>query len=448
MRNNLNEKIYIIEEQGIRRDMKVLVVGSGGREHAITWSINKSKKIEKIFVAPGNGGTKEIAENVSLDTSNHDEVVKFCKDKDISLVIIGPEAELVAGLSDALNAEGIRVFGPSKAAAILEASKDYTKKFCTKYNIPTAAFDSFTEAGPAKEYVKKIGTPIVVKADGLAAGKGVIIAANEQEAFDAIDEIFGGKFGSAGSIVVIEEFLEGEELSFFALLNGEKAIALASAQDHKAVGEGDTGPNTGGMGTYSPAPVMDNKLQQQIMDDFIIPTAKGMVAEDRSYTGIIFAGFMITAKGPMLLEYNVRFGDPETQSVLSRLETDLVDLIEATIDGNFDNIEVKLSDKAALCVVMAAKGYPNSYQKNTEIKNIDKVSNIDNINIFHAGTKEDSGKILANGGRVLGVTAIGNSIIEAQKKAYNAVDNIDWEDGFCRRDIGWRAIKREEKNAS
>ncbi|MCH2038173.1 MAG: phosphoribosylamine--glycine ligase, partial [Rickettsiales bacterium] len=278
--------------------------------------------------------------------------------------------------------------------------------------------------------------------------KGVIIAHSEKEAFEAVDDILGGKFGSAGNKLVIEEFLEGEELSFFALVNGKTVLPLGSAQDHKAVGEGDTGPNTGGMGTYSPAPVMDEALERAIMEQFIKPTAKGMVQEGRSYKGILFAGFMITAKGPMLLEYNVRFGDPETQSILSRLDSDLLELIEATVNNQLDAAQVRLSNNAALCVVMAANGYPGSYQKGTEIKGLDQVSEMDGVNVFHAGTKSENGTILANGGRVLGVTAMGRSIIEAQQKAYHAVDAIDWADGFCRRDIGWRAVDRAKKNAS
>lgn len=428
--------------------MKILVVGSGGREHALTWSLSKSKNVTKLFVAPGNGGTAAIAENVALDTKDHNAVVTFCQKNEISLAVIGPEAELVDGLVDSLEAAGIKAFGPNKKAAILEESKDFTKEFCMKYDIPTAAYHTFEEVTEAKEYITKTGVPIVLKADGLAAGKGVIIAHTQEEAFSAVDDILGGKFGSAGNKLVIESFLEGEEISFFALINGEDVVALGSAQDHKAVGEGDTGPNTGGMGTYSPAPVMDNALQNDIMERFIIPTAKGMVQEGRPYKGILFAGFMITASGPMLLEYNVRFGDPETQSILSRLDSDLLVLIEATVSNKLADIQVKLSDNAALCVVMAANGYPGSYQKGTEIKSLDKASQIEGVNIFHAGTKLDSTSVLANGGRVLGVTAVGGTVIEAQKKAYHAVDAIDWEDGFCRRDIGWRAVDRAKKNAS
>lgn len=428
--------------------MKILIIGSGGREHAIAWRLHQSERVTEIWVAPGNGGMNAIAKSAAIDTSNHADIVAFTQEKAIDLVVIGPEAELVDGLVDHLQAAAVRTFGPSKKAAILEESKEFTKQFCDSYHIPTAAYAAFEDAQKAKAYIDKVGVPLVVKADGLAAGKGVIIAYSMEEAYEAVDKILGGQFGAAGNRIVIEEFLQGEELSFFALVNGEQVVALGSAQDHKAVGEGDTGPNTGGMGTYSPAPIMDQALEQKIMEEFIIPTAKGMVKEGRPYQGVLFAGLMITAKGPMLLEYNVRFGDPETQSLLSRLETDLLSLIEATIDQRLDEVTVSLSKNAALCVVMATNGYPGSYEKGSEIKGVGAFDQLDDIHIFHAGTVEKEGKFYANGGRVLGVTAVGSTILEAQKKAYQAVDQIDWPEGFCRRDIGWRAIQHAEKNAS
>lgn len=423
--------------------MNILVIGSGGREHALTWALKKSPLAEKIYIAPGNGGTKTLAESVLLDIGTHQNVVKFCQERSIGLVVIGPEAPLASGLADSLAAAGIPVFGPGKAAAQLEASKGFTKRLCDKYNIPTADYQEFTDAAQAKAYVTKNGTPIVIKADGLAAGKGVIIAMNEAEAFQAIDDILGGKFGSAGASIVIEEFLEGEEVSFFALVDGTTAVTFGSAQDHKRVGDGDTGPNTGGMGTYSPAPVFTASLEQQVMQEIILPTVKGLQAEGTPFKGILFAGLMITTKGPKLIEFNVRFGDPETQVLMARLKSDLVPLFLACAKGELAGKKVELLDHAALCVVMAAKGYPEDYLKGTEICNLDQAEKIPDVIIFHAGTKCTDNTYYANGGRVLGVTGIGKTVMEAQKKAYHAVDTIDWEGGFCRRDIGWRAIQRK-----
>jgi len=422
--------------------MNILVIGSGGREHALIWALNKSPKCDKIYAMPGNGGIGDVAQNVNVDVTKHEDVIEFCKENDIGLVVIGPEAPLVDGLTDSLEASGILTFGPSKLAAQLEGSKDFTKKLCDKYNIPTAAYETFTDADKAKEYIKKQGAPIVVKADGLAAGKGVIIAETEAEAIAAIDDILVNKeFGDAGSSVVIEELLIGEEISVFALVDGNTALYFGSAQDHKRVGEGDTGLNTGGMGTYSPAPVMTASLEEQIMRESIIPSVKGMKNDGIPYKGILFAGFMVTDKGPILLEFNVRFGDPETQSLMARLDSDLVDLMQACAKGDIKGKQVRLKDKAALCVVMAANGYPGAYEKGSIINGIEDAEKNSDVMVFHAGTKkDDSGNIIANGGRVLGVTAIGDSVLEAKEKAYQAVDKIKWPEGFCRRDIGWRAV--------
>ena len=422
--------------------MNVLIIGSGGREHALAWSIKQSPLTENIYVAPGNAGTRDIAENVFIAINDPKNIVDFCHINSINLVIIGPEAPLANGLVDALTAAGIHTFGPSKAAAQLEASKGFTKRLCDAYNIPTATYQEFSEAEPAKAYIAQQSLPIVIKADGLAAGKGVIIAQTEDEASQAIDDILGGKFGSAGASLVIEEFLEGEEVSFFALVDGAHAIPFGSAQDHKRVGEGDTGPNTGGMGTYSPAPIFTLALEDQVMQEIVIPTVQGMENDGMPFKGVLFVGLMITEDGPKLIEFNVRFGDPETQVLMARLKSDLVPLLQATIDGDIQNRHVELSDRTALCVVMAAKGYPEDYKKGTRINHLEHADDLPDVTVFHAGTKFENGEYFANGGRVLGITAIGNTITEAQKKAYNAVDAIDWKEGFCRRDIGWRAVKR------
>lgn len=423
--------------------MNILVIGSGGREHALVYGLKKSSKVGEIYISPGNAGINKIANPILLTIDQSKEVIKFCKDKNISLVVIGPEAPLVDGLSDDLENAGILTFGVSKKAAQLEGSKEFTKIICDKYNIPTAQYESFTNADDAKKYIADKKLPLVIKADGLAAGKGVVIANDLNEANKAIDELMVNKiFGNAGSLVVIEEFLEGEELSFFAVVDGKKAVAFGSAQDHKAVGEGDVGANTGGMGTYSPAPIIDDSLHKEIMDKIIDPLVDGMNKEGMPYKGILFAGLMITKQGAKLLEVNVRFGDPETQVLMARLDSDLLDIMTATASGDLDGIDIKMKPKAALCVVMASNGYPSSYSKGKEIKGLDKLSNQDDLIIYHAGTKlGKNGEILSNGGRVLGVTAIDDSVELAQNKAYAAVDQIDWEDGFCRRDIGWRAIK-------
>lgn len=422
--------------------MNVLVIGSGGREHALIWALKKSKDVGTIFAAPGNGGIGLEAKQVMIALNDPQEVIAFCENETIGLVVIGPEAPLVDGLADHLEEADIPVFGVSGAAAQLEGSKAFTKKLCDTYNIPTAAYESFTDADKAKAYVKAQGAPIVVKADGLAAGKGVILAQTNDEAYEAIDAMLvDNAFGDAGSSVVIEEFLTGEEVSFFALVDGKHALPFGSAQDHKAVGEGDTGPNTGGMGTYSPAPIMTDALADQVMKDIINPVVDGMASDGIPYKGILFAGLMITEQGPKLLEINVRFGDPETQVLMARLNSDLLALMLATAKGDLKGMDVAMHHKAALCVVMASKGYPADYQKGSPIHGLNQFEGDDAVMVFHAGTKRDQqGNFFANGGRVLGVTAMGDTVKLAQTKAYEAVDAIDWPEGFCRRDIGWRAV--------
>lgn len=421
--------------------MNILLIGSGGREHALAWLIKQSPQTEKLYCLPGNAGVGELAELVGIKDDDFAGIATFCKQKNIGLVFVGPEAPLVAGIADYLEKEGIRVFGPSKKAAQLEGSKKFTKDLCIKYNIPTAAYGSFTDAASAKAFLKKQSAPIVVKADGLAAGKGVVIAESIADAEKAIDEMFAGKFGTAGNTVVIEEFLDGEEASFFAVCDGKIALAFGSAQDHKRVGDGDTGPNTGGMGTYSPAPVVTDALHKQVMETIVNPLIHGMAKDGIPYKGILFAGLMVTKKGPQLLEINTRFGDPETQVLLPRFEGDFVQLLIDGADGKLTGKTVKLKSHTALCVVMAAEGYPGDYVKGTEIKALDTANALPDVTVFHAGTKKENGKIIATGGRVLGVTALGKNALDAQQKAYRAVDAIDWPQGFCRRDIGWRAIR-------
>ncbi len=422
--------------------MNVLLIGGGGREHALAWKLKQSPLLAALYCAPGNAGIADIAECVALEMADHDAVAQFCSDKAIGLVVVGPEAPLVAGLADDLEAEGIAVFGPSKAAAQLEGSKGYTKDLCAEYGIPTAAYGRFKEASPAKSYVAAQPPPVVVKADGLAAGKGVVIANSHFEAYSAIDACFTGAFGEAGAEVVVEEHLSGEEASFFALVDGETALPLATAQDHKRAHDGDSGPNTGGMGAYSPAPIMDETLCKRVMDEIITPTVAAMKARGTPFKGVLYAGLMIQDGAPKLIEYNVRFGDPETQALVMRLKSDLLPALLATAQGKLGGITLDWHDAAALCVVMAAKGYPGDYQKGTEIKGLDDAAAGADVEIFHAGTARDGMRILATGGRVLGVTARGQDIAAAQARAYAAVDKIDWPGGFCRRDIGWRAVKR------
>jgi phosphoribosylamine--glycine ligase len=425
--------------------MNILLLGSGGREHALAWKMAASPLVDRLYCAPGNAGIAREAECVALDVADHAAVVAFCKSRAIDFVVVGPEAPLCAGIVDDLEMAGVKAFGPSKQAARLEGSKGFTKDLCRANKIPTGAYERFTAAAVAKDYARKQGAPIVVKADGLAAGKGVVVAQSLLEAEGAIDMMFGGSFGAAGAEVVIEEFLEGEEASFFALCDGENAIPLASAQDHKRVGEGDVGPNTGGMGAYSPATVMTPELTARTMDEIVRPTLRAMKAIGCPYKGTLFAGLMITGEGPKLIEFNVRFGDPETQVLMLRLMSDLVPALIAARDGQLRNFDLRWYPDAALTVVMAAKGYPGEYHRGSVIEGLDAASEIDGVEIFHAGTKLENGKVLANGGRVLNVSARGKTVREAQARAYQAVDRIRWPNGFCRRDIGWRAIEREQR---
>jgi phosphoribosylamine--glycine ligase len=427
--------------------MNVLLIGSGGREHALAWKLAASPLLTKLYCAPGNGGIAEVAECVPLAVADHTAVIRFCADNAIDLVIVGPEAPLVAGLVDDLTTVGIKCFGPKQAAAQLEGSKGFTKDLCREFDIPTAAYGRFTDAASAKAYLDAQKLPIVIKADGLAAGKGVTIAATRAEAEAAIDACFAGAFGKAGSEVVIEEFLEGEEASFFALCDGTTALALATAQDHKRVGDGDTGPNTGGMGAYSPAPVMTPAMSARVMDEIIGPTVDAMAKRGTPFKGVLFAGLMITAEGPKLIEYNVRFGDPETQVLMLRLKSDLLPALLATADGVLDTFDLRWHDDPALTVVMAANGYPGPPEAGTEIRGLDSAAAVDGVEIFHAGTRRDGDRLLAQGGRVLNVTARGKTVAEAQARAYAAAARIDWPGGFYRHDIGWRAVEREKASA-
>ena len=425
--------------------MNVLLIGSGGREHALSWGLSSSPHLDKLYCAPGNAGISEIAECVALDASNHDAVIAFCRANTIGFVVIGPEGPLVGGLGDALGNAHIKYFGPTKAAAQLEGSKGFTKDLCAEYDIPTAAYGRFKSAVSAKAYLAKQSVPIVVKADGLAAGKGVVIATTHKDAEAAIDACFEGAFGAAGGEVVIEDFMDGEEASFFALCDGITALPLATAQDHKRVGDGDTGPNTGGMGAYSPAPVMTPAMIERTMTEIIRPTVAGMNARGTPFKGVLFAGLMITSSGPKLIEYNARFGDPETQVLMMRLKTDLLTLLLATAGETLDKQSVRWSDEVALTVVLAAKGYPGTPLRGTEIKGLPQAAKIASVEIFHAGTRRDGKRLLADGGRVLNVTARGKTVADAQAHAYAAIERIDWPEGFWRNDIGWRAIAREHE---
>lgn len=425
--------------------MNILLIGSGGREHALAWAISASPLCDKLFIAPGNPGTAECGENVVLDIADHRAVVDFCKLMGVGLAVVGPEGPLVDGIVDDLEAAGIKTFGPSKAAAQLEGSKAFTKELCAEFGIPTAGFARFTDEAAARAYVAKTGAPLVIKADGLAAGKGVVMAETIEQANDALAMMFSGGLGAAGAEVVIEEWMVGEEASFFALCDGSHALPLASAQDHKRVGDGDTGPNTGGMGAYSPAPVMTKALEEQVMAEIIQPTLMGMNQRGTPFKGILYAGLMITADGPKLIEYNTRFGDPECEVLMPRLKSDIVPALLAARDGVLNAVDLRWSDDVALTVVMAAKGYPGKPEKGSVIKGIDKAAAEKDVLVFHAGTQAKDGEIVANGGRVLNVVALGKTVSEAQAKAYAAVDLIDWPGGFCRRDIGWQAIKRERE---
>jgi phosphoribosylamine--glycine ligase len=423
--------------------MNILLLGSGGREHALAWKMAASPLVERLYCAPGNAGVAQEAELVGLDLADHAGLIGFCKGKGIDLVVVGPEAPLCAGVVDDLEAAGIKAFGPTKAAARLEGSKGFTKDLCAEYGIPTAAYARFRTAEPAKVYVRGHGMPIVVKADGLAAGKGVVVAQTFAEAEAAIDMILGGGETGEPGEAVIEEFLPGEEASFFALCDGTTAIALASAQDHKRAFDGDVGPNTGGMGAYSPAPVITPQLSTRVMDAIVNPTLRAMAAIGCPYKGILYAGLMITTEGPKLIEYNVRFGDPECQVLMLRLMSDLVPALLAARDGVLKSFDLRWYNDVALTVVMAANGYPGAYQKGSVIEGLDEAARIEGVEIFHAGTIREDGRTRANGGRVLNVSALGRTVAEAQSRAYAAVDRIRWSGGFCRRDIGWRAVARE-----
>ena len=421
--------------------MNILLIGSGGREHALAWKLAQSPSCDTLYAAPGNPGIAEEAMLVALDVTDHAAVITFCADKQIGLVVIGPEAPLVDGLGDSLRAEGVPVFGPNAKAAQLEGSKGFTKDLCTRANIPTAGYARHTDKAAALADLARFGLPVVIKADGLAAGKGVIIAETAQEAADAVEDMFDGSFGDAGAEVVLEEFMTGEEASFFALTDGKTVVAFGSAQDHKRVGDGDVGPNTGGMGAYSPAPVLTPELEARAMREIIEPTVAAMAAEGNPYSGVLYAGLMLTAQGPKLIEYNARFGDPECQVLMSRFEGDLADLLLAIAQERLADAETpRFSGDTALTVVMAAKGYPGTPDKGGAIA----LPTAADAKIFHAGTALKDGQLVANGGRVLNVTGRGKAATEAQAKAYAAVDAIEFPTGFCRRDIGWREVAREQ----
>ena len=425
--------------------MKILVVGGGGREHALCWAIAASPLCTRLYCAPGNAGIAAEAECVGIAAEDVDGLVAFARREGIDFVVVGPEQPLVAGLVDRLAEAGIKAFGPSAAAAALEGSKGYMKDFCARHGIPTARYARFTDAEAARAHVRAQGAPIVVKTDGLAAGKGVVVAMTVDEALAAIDAaMVAGQFGSAGAELVIEDFLAGEEASFFALCDGTHALPLAAAQDHKRVGDGDTGPNTGGMGAYSPAPVVDAAMTERIMAEIVRPTLAGMRAEGRPFVGVLFAGVMIGPDRPRLIEFNVRFGDPECQALMPRLMSDLLPALIAAADGQLANFHLRWRDVAALAVVMAAKGYPGAYAKFTPIAGLEAAASQPDVLVFHAGTARRDGGIVATGGRVLAVVATAPGIAAAQARAYAAIDRIDWPGGFCRRDIGWRAIARAE----
>ena len=424
--------------------MKILVLGSGGREHALCWKIAASPLVTKLWCAPGNGGIADDAECVAIDIADHPAVIGFCKANAVDFVVVGPDAAVAAGVVDDLNAAGFKAFGPTKAAGRLESSKSFTKELCRKHDIPTAAYQHFTDAESAKKYIRAQGAPIVVKADGLAAGKGVVVAQTIDEALAAVDMMFGGAFGASGAEVVVEEFMAGEEASFFALCDGEHALPLATAQDHKAAYDGDKGPNTGGMGAYSPAPVMTDALCQRVMDEMIYPTLRALKAMGTPYKGVLYAGIMVTKDGPKLVEYNARFGDPECQVHMLRLKSDVLPALIACADGQLKHFDLRWYDDVAITVIMATKGYPGDYGRGSVIRGLDQAKAVEGVEIFHAGTRRSGNDVLANGGRVLNVCAMGKTIVQARERAYRAVDLIDWPEGFCRRDIGWRAVEREK----
>ncbi|WP_336927150.1 phosphoribosylamine--glycine ligase [Vibrio cholerae] len=427
--------------------MQVLIIGSGGREHALAWKVAQNPQVDTIYVAPGNAGTalEHKVQNVNIGITDIPALVAFAQDKAIELTIVGPEAPLVIGVVDAFRAAGLPIFGPTQGAAQLEGSKAFTKDFLARHNIPTAAYANFTEIDPALAYVREKGAPIVVKADGLAAGKGVIVAMTLQEAEDAIQDMLAGNaFGSAGSRVVVEEFLDGEEASFIVMVDGENVLPMATSQDHKRVGDADTGPNTGGMGAYSPAPVVTQDVHDRVMCEVIYPTVRGMAAEGNTYTGFLYAGLMIDSTGaPKVIEYNCRFGDPETQPIMMRLQSDLVELCQAAIAGKLDQVESKWDPRASIGVVLAAGGYPGDYAKGEVISGLPTQESAGQ-KVFHAGTETQGDQVVTNGGRVLCATALGNTVLEAQQRAYQLADQIHWNGMFCRRDIGYRAIAREQ----
>ncbi len=422
--------------------MRVMVIGSGGREHALAWKIAQSPVVDALFVAPGNGGTEGLATNLTIDLADHAAVIAAAEKHNIDFVVVGPDAQVVAGLGDDIRAAGITCFCPSKEAGQLEGSKSFTKALCDQFDIPTAAYGRFEDEASALAYLYTQGAPIVIKADGLAEGKGVTVAMSVEEAEAAIVDCFAGAFGESGASVVIEEFMEGEEVSLFVLTDGSAILPLTTAQDHKRAFDGDTGPNTGGMGAYSPAPVMSRELYDETMARIVEPTVRGMAQRGTPYAGVLYAGLMLTEDGPKLVEYNARFGDPECQVMMMRMESDIVPLLHAVATGTLAGQDVAWKDEFALTVIMATEGYPASYGKGSEIKGVDGLDN-NALTVFHAGTKRDGTRLLANGGRVLNVTALGASVKEARASAYRGVDAIDWPEGFCRRDIGWREIARE-----
>jgi len=422
--------------------MKVLVIGSGGREHALCWKLSRSGRVSEIFCAPGNGGTSAIARNIALAVEDHNAVKDFCKDHGIGLVVVGPEAPLASGISDTLEGEGIKVFGPSYSASRLESSKIFAKQLMGQYNIPTAAFRIFDESTKAVEYIREIGAPLVIKADGLAAGKGVVVAHTTEEAVSAARSMLDEKeFGAAGSRIIVEECLEGEEASILVVTDGENIVPLASSQDHKRVFDGDAGPNTGGMGAYSPAPVVDDELFKQITDTIVIPTIKGLKEEGILYKGVLYVGVMVTSSGPQVLEFNVRFGDPETQAILPRLKSDLAELLLAAAEGDVSGIELEWDGRECVCVVMASGGYPASYEKGKEISGIAEAE-AEGAIVFHAGTHARNGNVVTSGGRVLGVSGMGQDIKEAIDNTYRAVGKIHFDNMHYRKDIAYRAIER------
>ncbi|HZB52964.1 MAG TPA: phosphoribosylamine--glycine ligase [Reyranella sp.] len=423
--------------------MRILVVGGGGREHSLCWAISASPLCTKLYCAPGNAGIAQVAECIDVAAEDIAGQVALAKREKIDFVVVGPEVPLAMGLADRFTEAGIKVFGPSQKAAQLESSKGFTKELCKRHNIPTGAYERFTDADKAAAYIRAQGAPIVVKADGLAAGKGVVVAETVEQAIEAArDMLSGNRFGAAGASVVIEEFLVGEEMSFFALSDGEHVLPLIAAQDHKRAFDDDKGPNTGGMGAYSPAPIFDVAMQKRTMDEIILPTARAMAANGMPFKGVFYAGLMITAQGPKIFEYNCRFGDPECQVMMMRLKSDLVPALIACADGGLKHFDLRWSNDSALTVVMAANGYPDAYQKGSEIRGLDAAGKVEGVQIFHAGTKfgRDGKRVLANGGRVLNVTAMAPTVEEARDRAYRAVDLIDWPEGFCRRDIAWRVV--------